>query len=241
MNDFARIAVNARLDEMIGQAHGGVGLRHITKGKLEKLPIVLPPFPEQRRIVTKVDQLMALCDELEERQRRRVQKRDRLNRAALHHLTTAADDGELTLGWARIRENFELLYDGPETVAELRQAVLQLVVRGKLVPQDSSDEPASALLERIEAEKERLYAEGKISKPKKLPPVKTEEVRFGLPDGWRWVRLGEIAIKITDGAHRTPTYVPSGVPFVSVKDFSGGSLDFSHTRFISQEEHQTLY
>ena len=153
------------------------------------LLIPLPPLPEQRRIVEKVDQLMALCDELEERQRRRVQKRDRLNRAALNHLTTAADDGELTHGWERLRENFELLYDAPETVTELRQAVLQLAVRGKLVPQDPSDEPASVLLERIEAEKKRLYAEGKIAKPKKLPPIQPEEAPFGVPEGWEWVRL----------------------------------------------------
>jgi type I restriction enzyme S subunit len=166
----------------------------LTQGKMVDLPVPLPPLPEQRRIVEKVDQLMALCDELEERQRRRVQKRDRLNRAALHHLNTAADDGELTHTWARIRENFELLYDAPETVTELRQAVLQLAVRGKLVPQDPSDEPASALLERIEAEKKRLHAEGKIGKPSKLPAIKSEEVPFRVPEGWKWARFGEVSI-----------------------------------------------
>jgi type I restriction enzyme S subunit len=59
----------------------------------------------------------------------------RLNRSALHHLTTASDDAALADHWRRLRENFNLLYDVPETVTELRQTVLQLAVRGKLAPQ----------------------------------------------------------------------------------------------------------
>jgi len=193
-HDFARIAINARLDEMIEQAHGGVGLRHITKGKLEALAIVLPPLGEQHRIVAKVDELMTLCDELEERQRRRAEKRVSLNRSALHHLTTATDDAELARHWRRIRDHFDVLYEVPETVAEMRQAILQLAVRGKLVPQDPNDEPASVLLDRIEEEKRRLYNEGKIRKLEKLPPVGPDEVPFEVPEGWRWMRLGDIGL-----------------------------------------------
>jgi type I restriction enzyme S subunit len=216
--------------------------RHkLTQGRMVDIPVPVPPLPEQRRIVEKVDQLMAVCDALEERQRRRAEKRVRLNQAALHHLTTATDDAELAGHWRRIHDHFGLLYDAPETVAELRQAVLQLAVRGKLVPQDASDEPASVLLERIEAEKQRLFEEGKISKPKSLPPISEDDVPFAVPQGWVWVRMGGLSYKITDGAHKTPTYVPAGVPFISVKDFSGGFLDFSNTRFISPEEHRELY
>ena len=74
----------------------------------------------------------------------------------------------------------------------LRQAVLQLAVRGKLVEQDPADEPASILLERIEEEKRRLYKEGEIRKPKKLTIVKDEEKWFALPQGWEWVRLQDV-------------------------------------------------
>ena len=84
---------------------------------------------------------------------------------------------------------FELLAEAPDGIARLRELVLELAVRGKLVPQDPNDEPASVLLERIAAEKARLVKEGKIPKPKPLPPVGEEEVPFGVPEGWVWCRL----------------------------------------------------
>jgi len=84
-------------------------------------------------------------------------------------------------------ENYEL-------ISKLRQSILQEAVQGKLVPQDPNDEPASVLLERIKEEKERLIKEGKIKKEKPLPPISEDEIPYELPEGWEWVRLGEIAI-----------------------------------------------
>ncbi len=172
---------------------GTAGQQRVSKDYFAQTSFPLPPIPEQRRIVAKVDELMALCDRLEARQQRRAEARGRLNRSALHHLTAAADDAELATHWERLQENFHLLYDTPETVAELRQAVLQLAVRGKLVPQDPSDEPASVLLERIAAEKQRLFKEGKVGKPKPLPPIVENEVPFAEPEGWEWARFSDIA------------------------------------------------
>ena len=81
----------------------------------------------------------------------------------------------------------------------LRQKILDLAIRGKLVPQDPNDEPASVLLERIRAEKERLIAEGKIKRPKK-PKTSSSESHyqnftppFEIHDSWEWVRLDDIA------------------------------------------------
>ncbi|WP_429103133.1 hypothetical protein [Aeromonas veronii] len=79
-------------------------------------------------------------------------------------------------------------------IKKLRELILELAVRGKLVPQDPSDEPASVLLERIAAEKTRLVKEGKIKKPKALPEIGEEDKPFELPEGWECIRLGKVRI-----------------------------------------------
>ncbi|MDF5696817.1 restriction endonuclease subunit S, partial [Vibrio parahaemolyticus] len=77
-------------------------------------------------------------------------------------------------------------------IKKLRELILELAVRGKLVPQDSSDEPASVLLERIAQEKDQLVKEKKIKKPKPLPKILTDEVNFSLPPSWQWTHFSNI-------------------------------------------------
>lgn len=95
-----------------------------------------------------------------------------------------------------------------DLVKQLRQAFLREAMQGKLVPQDPNDEPASVLLEKIKAEKERLIKEKKIKKQKALPPIKEEEIPFEIPENWVWCRLGEIS-EIRRG--KGPKYSESGV------------------------------
>src|SRR5690606_14989241 len=94
---------------------------------------------------------------------------------------------------ALLTDNLPLLAGAPNGIKKLRELILELAVRGKLVPQDPSDEPASELLKRIAEEKARLVAEGKIKKQKPLAEIGEEEKPFELPEQWQWVRLGEIA------------------------------------------------
>ncbi|MBE6811289.1 MAG: hypothetical protein E7523_00230 [Ruminococcaceae bacterium] len=145
------------------------------------------------------------------------------------------------------------------TGQQLKNSILQMAVQGKLVPQDPNDEPASVLLERIRAEKEALIKAGKIKKEKNpsvifrgadnLPYEKVgknepvciaDEVPFDIPDSWEWVRLGSLLSVISDGTHKTPHYVPDGVPFLSVQNISSGKFDFTKIKYITQEEHQKL-
>ena len=91
-------------------------------------------------------------------------------------------------------EHFELLADAPNSVPKLRELILQLAVQGKLVAQDPNDEPASELLKRIQAEKERLIAEGKIKEKKPLPPISVDATPYKLPEGWIWSYLGSCAL-----------------------------------------------
>ena len=142
---------------------------------------------------------------------------------------------------ARLLMLYDRVADSPDAVSRMRRFVLDLAVRGRLVEQDPAEEPASELLQRIVAEKTRLVKLGEI-KPRKLKSRPREHpVEFETPIGWQLTDLGSVAIKITDGAHKTPTYVSAGVPFLSVKDFSAGHLKFGNTRFIPLEEHELLY
>lgn len=122
-------------------------------------------------------------------------------------------------------------------IKKLRELILELAVRGKLVPQDPSDEPASVLLERIDAEKARLEKEGKIKKPKALPEIAEDEKPFALPVGWEWGRVNELSKQVTDGVHHTPKYIDEGVPFISVKDLDGKTVSFDDCKYISYEQH----
>ena len=128
-------------------------------------------------------------------------------------------------------------------IKKLRELILELAVRGKLVPQDPNDEPASELLKRIQAEKAKLIAEGKIKKYKPLAPITEEEKPFDLPVGWEWVRLNELLSKI--GAGSTPlggkqVYVKEGIPFLRSQNVWNGGLNLDDVAYITTETHQKM-
>lgn len=193
---FLKLAINTRLEELIAKAHGGVGLQHVTKGKLEELTLVLPPISEQHRIVAKVDELMALCDHLEYQQADAESAHAQLVQALLYSLTQANDATDFATNWHRLAEHFHTLFTTEPSIGALKQTVLQLAVMGKLVQQDPNDEPASELLKRVAEKKLRLVAEGKLKKQKPLADIEGDEVHFDLPSNWAWTRFGNIcAIK----------------------------------------------
>lgn len=117
-------------------------------------------------------------------------------------------------------------------IKKLRELILELAVRGKLVPQDPNDEPASVLLERIAAEKAELVKQGKIKKQKPLPEISEEEKPFELPAGWEWVRLGTLFNSIQSGGTPSkinPAFWGGDIPWASVKDL-GSSQYISKTQ-----------
>ncbi len=167
----------------------------LNRNEVYDLAIAIPPLSEQFRIVTKIDQLMKHCDELETLRKEREEKRLAIHAAAINQLLDTPDGA----AWNFIQQHFGELYTVKENVAELRKAILQLAVMGRLVPQNSDDPPASELLKEIKAEKQRLVKAGKIKKSKPLPPIKPEEVPFELPQGWEWVRLGDVSLSNDSG------------------------------------------
>ena len=122
---------------------------------------------------------------------------------------------------------------------DLKNSVLQLAIQGKLVEQNSNDEPASVLLGKIKSEKEQLIKEKKIKREKALPEISEEEKPFEIPDTWEWTRLGHI-LDVRDGTHDTPKYQEVGIPLVTSKNLKDGKLNFENIRFISQLDHEKI-
>ena len=113
-------------------------------------------------------------------------------------------------------------------IKKLRELILELAVRGKLVAQNPEDEPASKLLERIEAEKARLIAEGRIKRQKPLPAISDDEKPFGLPTGWEWVRLAATTTFINGFAFKSSSFQDYGVGVVKIGDINKYStLEFA--------------
>ncbi|EKS5416935.1 restriction endonuclease subunit S [Salmonella enterica] len=173
------------------KASGAVVL-NLNADKVRETFILVPPFSEQQRIVTKANELMSLCDQLEQHTLTSLDAHQQLVETLLTTLTDSQNADELAENWARISEHFDTLFTTEASIDALKQTILQLAVMGKLVPQDPNDEPASELLKRIAQEKAQLVKDGKIKKQKPLPPISDEEKPFELPDGWEWCRIGNL-------------------------------------------------
>ena len=149
--------------------------------------VPLPPLAEQRRIVAKVDELMALCDRLEAARTEREATRDRMAAVSLIRLNDPDPDPVVFRNHAAFAlENLAPLTTRTDQIKALRQTILNLAVRGKLVEQDPNDEPAAELLKRIAAEKARLVKAKKISKQVAFQPPDLSEASFDLPGSWDW-------------------------------------------------------
>ncbi|MBD9402305.1 restriction endonuclease subunit S [Comamonas sp. CMM02] len=218
----------------------GTSVPALSQGTLEKILFGLPPLAEQSRIVTRVEELMGLCDALEEKGRLEHAQHQQLLQAMLDSLTKTQSAQELARHWQRLAQHFDLLIDRPEAVDALEQTILQLAVRGLLVAQDANDEPASELLKKIRSEKDRLIAEGEIKREKPLPSISDEKKPFCVPSSWKWVHLQDICTQITDGTHQTPAYTELGRPFLSAKNIKPFRFSPYPHRTVSEEHFHAL-
>ncbi|MGL5110219.1 MAG: restriction endonuclease subunit S, partial [Vibrio ordalii] len=192
------------------QMTGSAGQKRVPKDFFAGNPLPYPPLKEQHRIVAKVDELMTLCDQLEQQTEASIEAHQVLVETLLATLTNSQDATELMANWTRISEHFDTLFTTEQSIDQLKQTILQLAVMGKLVPQDPNDEPAAKLLERIAEEKAQLVKEKKIKNQKALPPIAEDEKPFELPNGWEWCNLNSI-ISIMD-AGWSPACPPEASP-----------------------------
>nr|WP_315495939.1 restriction endonuclease subunit S [uncultured Rhodoferax sp.] len=189
---FLLLALDSFVSNKVKDKARGGAMNNISLGDLSELLMTIPPLAEQSRIVTRVEELMRLCDALEAKGQREATQHAQLVSTLLDTLTDSETPAQLADNWHRIATHFDLLLDRPEAVDALEQTILQLAVRGLLVPQDPKDEPASELLQKIRAEKDKLILEGKIKRDKPLPPIPEDEQQFALPSGWEWTQTGQL-------------------------------------------------
>lgn len=213
-------------------------INQITQSNLKNTLIPFPPIAEQNRIVAKVDELMSLCDQLEQQQAESNAAHEQLVESLLETLHHTAGHEELQTAWQRIASNFDHLFTTEHSIDRLKETILQLAVMGKLVPQNPEDEPASELLKKIGREKARLITEGRIKKQPILPEIEESEKLFNLPQGWVWSRLND-AIDVRDGTHDTPNDAlgPNTYPLVTSKNFYNGRIHFDEAKQISAADH----
>ena len=125
----------------------------------------------------------------------------------------------------------------PQLADNLRRAVLQAAIEGKL--NDRTSEDARDLLAAIQTEKAAQQKTGKLKKNKPLAAISEEEIPFAIPENWVWVRLGDY-LDVRDGTHNTPKYTPTGVPLITSKNLSNNNLDFLNIKYISFDDAEEI-
>jgi type I restriction enzyme, S subunit len=275
---------------------GSAGQKRVPKTYFAENPIPLPPLAEQQRIVERVDQLMALCDQLEQGCLQQLDNHQQLvdtllaeltatrpspasdsshdlplsdSAAAITSTSAGPDAPEHNSAWQRIHDQFDRLFTGAIQTAfpplktkgqtagqaelveaqsilvgagnsdwaidRLKETILQLAVMGRLVEQNKNDEPASALLKRIDAEKAQQVKDGKIKKPAKLPPISDDEQPFQLPEGWEWCRIGQISLSCDYGTSVKSSAEGEGIPVVSMGQIQSGEVSLNNLKVIPNE------
>jgi len=194
-NVFLLTLLKAYKSRFIGMGAGGAQ-PNISREKIIATVIGLPPLAEQHRIVAKVDELMALCDELENQQTKSNIAHETLVATLLGSLTEAENSNSFDESWQRIADHFDTLFTTEHSIDQLKQTILQLAVMGKLVTQNPVDEPGSELLKKIAKEKARLIKEGKIKSEINLPSITNEERHYDLPKNWIGCRMPDLFANI---------------------------------------------
>lgn len=172
----------------------GTSVPALNMKRLSQHPIAIPTEAEQQRIVAKVDELMALCEALERESADAMAAHQALVEELLATLVNSANAADLAANWPRLETHFDTLFTTDASIEVLKQTILDLAVRGKLVEQDAGDESASELLKQTAKGKAELVRHGLAKRDKALPRVDQSNVPFALPYGWTWARFPELGI-----------------------------------------------
>ena len=219
--------------ELYSKANGTTFLQ-VTREDIVTLFFPLPPLAEQKRIVEKVERLQELIKNLKEVYLSNEKSRLNLKKSLLVEIEKSNSDKELLKNLELVFSNFDKVIRSKEDIKDIRNLILSLAIKGKLVEQNSEDEPASELLKRIKEEKERLVKE------KELPKIEKDEIPFEIPESWEWVRLGEIGILQTGNTPSTSKneYYGNDIPFITPADITSKGINYNNRglSFLGKEK-----
>ena len=203
---------------------GTAGQQRVPREYYAFTPLPLPPLAEQHRIVSKVDELMGLIERLEAARRSRADVRATVRDSALTALRNATNSEEVKTAWTRIAERMDDLFTAPTDLAPLRETVLQLAVRGRLVPQEEGDKSASQLLERVRLEANQA--------PKSRVFVEYEtDAASDMPCSWESVYIGEATALVNGRAFKPSDWSTTGVPIVRIQNLNDANASFNYCNF----------
>jgi len=211
----------------------GSAIPYLRLGDIADPLVPFPPLAEQKRIVAKVDELMALCDRLEAQQKERETLHATLARASLARFSDAPTLANLHFIFHKSYAIFP---------ADLRKSILTLAFVGKLVSQNPNDEPASVLLEKARTEKARLIEAGLVKKEPWADKLKDATTLYELPSGWEWTHVSDVVEKVTVGfvGSMKAEYREGGVPFLRCQNVRVNRYEPIGLTFVSKEFHRSI-
>lgn len=209
---------------------GTAGQKRVSTDYFAFSPFPLPPLLEQHRIVAKVKELMGLCDQLDDAQLMRESYRNKLAKASLQRLNKPPLNTIKSLSFHCDVDfhlcNFLHFTTNPDQIRQLRDWILNLAVRGQLLPQDLHDEPASVLLNRINEEKAQLVKEGTLRKPEPSLRIADKKVLFQIPANWCWAFLSNLSRRIQYGFTASADHSIKDVRLLRISDIQNNSVDW---------------
>jgi type I restriction enzyme S subunit len=205
------------------QKNYGMKMPRLGTKDLESAQIPLPPPSEQKRIVAKVDELMALCDRLEAQQLQREEQASALARASLARFAEAPTPPNLNLLFHQFN---------PIPPADLRKAILAMAVKGKLVPQNSKEESAEKLIARLEEDRHGIAKKQGVRPPKDVPAITEEDHPHHIPKSWQWRRIGHLALVVDYGTSQKSHSDSSKIPVYRMGNIVGGRLIDENLKYV---------
>lgn len=196
---------------------------------IRELRLPIPPLPEQKRIVAKVDQLMALCDELEAKQAKKRKVGDRLTKAALAALTSAETPEEFKVAWKRVAANLPILVDIPQAVTALRRALRVLAVTGRLATQDLKEGRGTDLVNALRADLSAHDVEWHETDREAI----CSDAGYVVPAAWAWVRLRNLALfGPSNGFSPKAVEFKTATKSLTLTATTSGRFDGQHSKYL---------